>query len=140
MRSTNEIWINFRAGRYAPTVPVFGAIVLFLMFLLMNQGATSMLQSLAEDTQNRYLGNQPLSDVILVIMLAAAISSALIMLFWPRFEAPRPQMVVKHYFGHADATTERERASQQLRLPVMRYFLTAIAQLRRVRAYLGFAG
>jgi hypothetical protein len=140
MRSTNEIWINFRGGRYAPTVPVFGAIVLFLMFLLMNKGATSVLQSLAEDTQNRYIGGQPLSDVIMVIMLASAVSSALIMLFWPRFEPPRQQVVVKHYFGHSDATPERERASQQLRLSVMRYFLTAIAQLRRVRAYLGFAG
>jgi hypothetical protein len=110
------------------------------MFLLMNKGATSVLQSLAEDTQNRYIGGQPLSDVIMVIMLASAVSSALIMLFWPRFETPRQQLIVKHYFGHSDATPERERTSQQLRLPVMRYFLTAIARLRRVRAYLGFAG
>lgn len=113
---------------------------MFLMFLLMNRGATSILQTLAEDTRNRYLGGQPLSDVIMVIMLAAAVSSALIMLFWPSFESPRQHMVIKHYLGHPDGTTEREPAGRQLRIPLVRYFLTAVAQLRRVGEFLGFAG
>jgi hypothetical protein len=113
---------------------------MFLMFLLMNRGAISLLQSLAEDTRNRYMGGQPLTDVIMVIVLAAAVSSALIMLFWPSFEAPKNQMIVRHYFGHAHSTPETEPDSRQLRIPILRYVLTAMAQLRRVGAYLGLAG
>jgi hypothetical protein len=40
-------------------------------------------------------GGQPLTDVVMVIVLAAAVSSALIMLFWPSFEAPKNQMIVR---------------------------------------------
>jgi len=99
-----------------------------------------MFQSLADDTQRRFIGGEPLSDVIMVITLVAAVASLLIMLFWPRIESPKHQLVVRHYFGHAQAAAETEAAGRQLRVPLMRYFLMAIAQLRRVRAYLGFAG
>lgn len=109
------------------------------MFLLMNHEATGILRSLAELTRRRYLGGEPLSDLIMVIMLVAAVASALIMLFWPRFEAPKHQLVVRQYFGHPNATPEREPAFPLLRIPILRYLLTAIAQVRRVRAYLGLA-
>jgi hypothetical protein len=76
---------------------------------------------------------------MMVIMLAAAVSSALIMLFWPSFEAPKNQMIVRHYVGHSHTTPETEPASRQLHIPIPRCFLMALAQLRRVGAYLGLA-
>jgi hypothetical protein len=119
-------------------VPILGAFALFLGFLLLNQDAAVMFQSLAEETRHRYLGGEPLSDLLMLVATVAAVTSLLLMLFWPRLEPPKQQVVVRHYFGHSDAVPEA--AVQPTRVSLLRYYLTAMAQLRRVRAYLGFAG
>jgi len=96
-----------------------------------------MFQALAEDTQRRYLGGEPLSDLIMVVTLVAAIISGLIMFFWPRFEPPKQQFVIRHYFVHGDEYRETVRRS--VWASIRHCYLLAIARLRRVRAYLGFA-
>ena len=121
-------------------MPILGAFALLLGFLLLDHDAAALFQSLAEDTRLRYMGGEPLSDVIMVITLVAAAGSLILMLFWPRLEAPREQVVIRQYFGNSPAAPETEPASDALRIPLQRYYLTAMAQLRRVRAYLGFAG
>ena len=121
-------------------VPILGALVLFLGFLLLNQDANIMFQSLADDTRRRYIGGEPLSDLIMLITLLAAVASLLIMLFWPRFEAPKHHLIVRHYFGHSHATPEATPAGHHLRVGLLRYFPTAMARVRRVRAYFRFAG
>lgn len=120
-------------------MPILGAFALFIGFLLLDKNAAALFESFAEETRLRYMGGQPLSDVIMVITLVAAAGSLILMLFWPRFEIPKEQLVVRHYFGHSQAAPETEPAGHTLRIPLQRYYLTAIEQLRRVRAYLGFA-
>jgi hypothetical protein len=122
-------------------VLVLGAFVLFLGFLLLNQDASDLFQSLAEGTRHRYLGGEPLSDVLMLVAVLAAVTSLLLMLFWPRLEPPKQQFVVRHYFGNSDAAREAAAAANHsFRIPLARYYLTAMARLRRVRNYLGFAG
>ena len=119
---------------------VLGAFVLFLGFLLLNQDASDLFQSLAEGTRHRYLGGEPLSDLLMLVAVLAAVTSLLLMLFWPRLEPPKQQFVVRQYFGHSDAARAAAAANQSWRFPLVRYYLTAMARLRRVRNYLGFAG
>lgn len=118
---------------------ILGAFALFLGFLMLNQDAAALFQTLADDIRYRYLGGEPLSDLLMIVSVVAAVASMVLMLFWPRFEPPKQQVVVRHYFGHAHATSETEPAGHSLRIPLLRYYLTAIAQVRRVRAYLGLA-
>jgi len=119
------------------TVRILGVSALCLGFLLLNQDSAVMFQALAEDTQRRYVGGEPLSDLIMVITLLAALASGMIMFFWPRFEPPKQQLVIRHYLMQGDAY--QQTARQPLWAPILRYYVVAIANLRRVRAYLGFA-
>ena len=119
------------------TVRILGVSALCLGFLLLNQDSAVMFQALAEATQRRYVGGEPLSDIIMLITLLAAIASGLIMFFWPQFEPPKQQVVIRHYLIQGDEY--QEAARQSLWAPILRYYMVAIARLRRVRAYLGFA-
>ena len=111
---------------------LLGAIALCLGFLLLNQDFSVMFQSLAEDTQRRYVGGEPLSDMIMLVTLVAAVASGLIMFFWPRFEAPKQQFLIRHYF--ADSAAYREAIRRPFGAVLLHYYLSAIARLRRVRA------
>jgi len=121
-------------------VPILGALALFLGFLLLNQDTAVLFQSLAEQTRRRYVGGEPVSDLIMLVTLLAAGASLILMLFWPRLEARKQHLIVRHYFGHSNAAPETEPPADPARLFLRRYLLTAAARVRRVRAYLGFAG
>ena len=114
-------------------VPVLGAILLAVGFLLLNQDFTGLFQALAEDTQRRYVGGEPLSDLIMVVMVVAAVASLLIMFFWPRFEPPKQQLLVRYYFADADGYRQPIRRSYWS--SILHYYLMAIARLRRVYAH-----
>jgi len=116
-------------------VLVLGAFALFLGFLLLDQDALGLFQSVAETTRLRYIGGEPISDFIMLFTILAAVGSLLLTLFWPKFEPPKQQFVIRHYFGHSQGGAASELAEQSL--PSLRYYLTAM--VHRVRHYFGMA-
>jgi hypothetical protein len=119
---------------------MLGALVLLVLFLLINRDSLGFLQSVAEETRDRFGGSDPYANVLIVIMLAAAISSAVIMIFWPSIEEPRRQQVLRRYFGPAYASLHRETVRPPLRMRARRLYHAALDRARRFRSYLGFAG
>jgi hypothetical protein len=118
-------------------VRLLAAVALALGFMLLNQDFTVMFQALAEDTQRRYVGGEPVSDLLMLITLLAALASGAIMFFWPRLEPPKQQLIIRHYFVNGEEC--REVVHRSFWSAVRHCLLMAIARLRRVRAYLGFA-
>jgi hypothetical protein len=118
---------------------MWGAFILLVLFLLINRESLGFLQSVAEEVRDRFGGSDPLANVLVVIMLAAAIASAVIMMFWPSLEEPRRQQVLHRYFGPAYASLHRETVRPPLRMRARRLCQAALNRARRFRNYVGLA-
>jgi hypothetical protein len=118
---------------------MLGAFVLLVLFLLINRDSLGFLQSLAEDARGRFGGADPHANVLVVIMLAAAIACAVVMMFWPSLEEPRRQQVLHRYFGPAYASLHRETVRPPLRMRARRLCQAALNRARRFRNYVGLA-
>jgi len=118
---------------------MLGTLALLVLFLLINRDSLGIIQSFAEEIRDRFGGNDPVANVLVVIMLAAAISSTLIMMFWPSIEEPRRQQVLHRYFGTAYANMHREPIRPPVRVRARRFCQAALERARRIRNYVGFA-
>jgi hypothetical protein len=118
---------------------MLGALVLLVLFLLINRDSLGFIQSVAEDARDRFGGGDPNANVVIVIMLAAAIACAVIMMFWPSIEEPQRQQVLRRYFGPAYASLHRETVRPPLRMRARRLCHAALNRARRFRNYVGFA-
>lgn len=100
--------VNFRTARVFSgwSVMVIGALVLLILFLLITPQAMDSISSLADNARRNFAGQQPFSDLILMVVFAAAAGCAILMLFWPSFERPRKLLVSRRYFGHSDGSFE----------------------------------
>jgi hypothetical protein len=85
---------------------VIGALVLLILFLLITPQAMDSLATVTENARRNFAGQEPFSDIILMVVFAAAAGCAILMLFWPSFERPRKMLVSRRYFGHSDGSFE----------------------------------
>jgi len=116
---------------------MWGALVLLFLFLLINRDGSEILESLADGARKAFSLGDPFSDVVIGIMLAAAIASALLMIFWPSLEQPRRYQVFRRYFGPACVNLPGAPAAPPLRSRWMRFYVAAVSRAKR---WLGVRG
>ncbi len=87
---------------------MWGAIVLLFLFLLINRDSSAVLESLADHARHRLSGDG--AEVVVAVIIAAAVGSALLMIFWPQWEQPRQYHVFRHYCLVPDGHREQAPA------------------------------
>ena len=110
---------------------MIGAPAMLLLFLLLDTRARGILFAIADDAQQRYFDQQPFSELVLAVMVAAALLSALIMLLWPRNEPPRPQFVVRRYTTSAGPSKQARGG----RFSLLRWLRLAFQRNRPLPAF-----
>jgi hypothetical protein len=110
---------------------MWGALVLLVLFLLINRDDSAILQSLAEEARQRFSLGDPFSNVVIAIMVAAAIASALLMIFRPRLDEPQRYQVFRRYFGPTCVHLQPAPAAPPLRTRWLRVYLATVRGAKR---------
>ncbi|PWU12295.1 MAG: hypothetical protein C5B51_00985 [Terriglobia bacterium] len=105
---------------------MWGAFVLLFLFLLINPEASGILQSLAGQAWERLFQRDPSLDLVLAVILAAGIGATILMVLWPRREAPRRYHIVYRHSGTACAAADTSTTSWLPR--IVREFCTTFLE------------
>jgi hypothetical protein len=115
---------------------MLGAFLLLLLFLAVNQESARFLGNLHEEMQSRFHGQEPVSDVAAILMMAAAVAATLLMLVRSRNREATRYIIVRRQI-HTLNPYSFHASGIRWHLARLLGWLTVCA--RRLRAHVGWA-